>query len=363
MKRFIRTLAAAAAASLPLLASTASAGAANAAPAVRAAALQAEFHYLALPDKRFVPVSVVRATDGSLWIDAQARVKCGTDEICILQAFGRWSGGKIAMTTFPGSNGRIGITAFPLNGAYQSLSAGPNGTAWIVSGSDLFVFDTSGTLSATYALAPPTGQLTAPQLGADGRMWLTDFASDVYAVAADGTVSTYACSGSCGALIAGRDHDLWGIGLTSDYQQFLYSVSTGGTVTEYPGISGTLVAGPGSRLATYGATEIESIGPQEQLAPLADLQPLDWDQTLYVSASQSTLWVAGSRNNEAQAEVATVSERGGIRSTPLRHVPCSESYVYFSPLVLGSDGAMYGGFGCGDITGTHAGYLLRVTPE
>jgi hypothetical protein len=333
------------------VAAVAGASTAQAATAHLAARPALSFAYVALPDHRFVPVNVVKATDGSLWVDAQARVQCHPSQICTLQKFGHVA------------NGQVTLFDFPLKGGYQSLSAGPGGTAWIVAGTSLYVFNESGALVATYPIPAATFELTVPALGPDGRMWLTDFDGDLFAVTAAGSVTTYACPNFCGGVSPGRDGMLWGTGLGKSYQQFIYSATTSGTVYEY-GVGGVVLTGPGQHLEAYVSLfQLDSLDKNLRLHPLANLQSLNLDQSVAFSSSNSELWFVGSRNGEAQAIVGTVSLRGAVKSEPFGSAPCNETYVYFSALTQGSDGAMYGGFGCGDNTGTHAGYLARVAPK
>ncbi len=346
-----RTLIAAAAA----LAMTAPLPAAATTPAAAyhgASAPALSFTYVALPDRRYVPLSVALATDGSLWLDAQARVKCSPSRICERQAFGRMAGGTISMYTFPSKAG------------YQSLAAGPHGTAWIVAGTSLYVFDTAGHLTNAYPVPSTTGELTAAVLGPDGRMWLSDFGGDVFAVTASGVVSTYACPNFCGSMTVGRDNLLWGTGLSSSYQQFFFSVTTAGVVTEYTGAAGAIIAGPGRHMeASTSLFQLDTVTKDLQLEPLANLQSLGLDQIVAYSASSNALWFVGTQNSEAQGVVGTISLKGAIHDEPFANAPCRETFVYFSALTQGTDGAMYGGYGCGDTNGTHAGYLARIAPR
>ena len=310
------------------------------------------YQYLPLPDSRFVPINVVAASDGSLWIDAQARVPCGPSRICDVRRFGRVAGGQITLWSFPSEGG------------YQSVSAGPQGTAWLVSGTYLYVFDATGTLVAKYAVPTASYTLTAPALGSDGRMWLTDFEGGLFAVTSSGNVTTYSCPGFCGAVTAGRGGMMWGGGLDKSYQGFVFSATTNGVVHEYGGGGENVITGPGSHLESLVSMyQLDSINAHEQFVPLANLQSLGLDQVVAFSASQSGIWFVGTKNNEAQAIAGTVSLKGTVRSEPFANVPCNETWVYFSALTQGSDGAMYGGYGCGDKTGTHAGFLARVAPK
>jgi hypothetical protein len=304
------------------------------------------FTYLPLPDKRFIPDAVVRATDDSLWFDARARVQCGPSQICVKQQFGRFA------------NGHFSIFHFAPRTAYQGPAAGPDGTAWLTSGNQLFVYDSSGSMLTTFTIAGAS-ELSNLQLGPDGRMWFTDFSNQILAIAGDGQVSSYQCPGFCAGMTEGRDGKLWGTGLDSDYQGFFYSITTGGIVAKYAGAV-ALVSGPGNHLWSASSTEIESIDRNEHLSPFADLQYLDLDQTIYVSSSNSKLWFTGSRAQQSQAVAGAISLQGLVTSEPFSNVPCSQTYVYLSSLVQAADGAMYGGFGCGDRTGTHAVYLVRV---
>ena len=272
-------------------------------------------------------------------------------QICELREFGHVVEGKITLYQVPGS------------GTYQWISAGPGGTLWIVSGTNLLVYSAAGVLTATYPVSSTTGDLTAPVLGADGRMWLADFTSRVLAVDASGHVSSYPCTGFCEGMIAGRNNELWGIGLTSDYAEFFYSVTSAGVVTEYGNPEGYLVAGPGQGLESVGGTQINAIDAKENVIPIASLKPLGLDQTIAVSASNANLWFVGTRDNEKRGVVGTISSKGAVHGENFAKPPCREAYVYFSALTQGGDGAMYGGFGCGDDTGTHAGYLARITSK
>jgi hypothetical protein len=312
-----------------------------------ASAANLQFTYTELPSAAYVPDNVVTATDGTLWFDSYARVECGQSEICEPQAFGHVS-----------RKGVISMFQFPSGGAYQSLSAGPQGTAWIVSGTGLYVFNQAGALVATYPIDAPTNELSPPVLGPDGRMWLTDFGGDLFAVTASGTVSTYACPNRCDYLAAGPNDEIWGNGLDADFNPFFFAATTTGVVTTHSGGGGSLIAGLG-KLFEYEGTEVDVLD-RNSFDPFADLQGLDLDEIYFVTASKSELWLTGSKGGEAQAVVATISKRGALRSEPFGNVPCQESYVYFSNLTQGPGGAMYGGFGCGDITGTHAGYLVRI---
>src|SRR5579871_3554657 len=270
------------------------------APAPAAAKFKAQ--YLALPDARFVPIGVVKATDGTLWVDAMARVQCGSHEICELREFGHLQNGAITLYAFPGNS-------------YQAIAAGPQGTLWVVAGTYLYVYDVTGTQIATYSVTTTTGALTTPALGSDGRMWMVDFGEDLIAMTSAGAQSTYACPKFCTSVQAGRDNLLWGTGLDASYQPFLFSAKTTGAVTQYSTPAESLVIGPGSRMESVaGLYKLDSIDRHERMAPLADLTALNLDQVIDYSASSMRIWFVGSKGNETQGVLGTISEKGIVKS-------------------------------------------------
>jgi hypothetical protein len=317
-----------------------------------AAYASASFSYLAMPDQRYVPINVVKATDGTLWLDTAARVRCHGDEICTKQAFGHVVNGTVTLYQFPGKHG------------YSSIAPGPGATLWILAGTSLYVYDSTAKNIAIYTLNSSTGQLSSPVLGADGRVWVTDFGSDLFAVTAGGAVSDYPCPNLCTFMTAGNDGKLWGDGLTSDYQPFMWSATTKGAVTEYMTSNGFPFAGPGKTIeAITGQYQISTVGKNGQLTPFADLTSLNIDQVYAPSASKTETWFVGTKNDVSVGVIGTIAKNGVVRSGGFSNVPCQEAFVYFSALVEGTDGAMYGGYGCGDTTGTHAAYLVRVAKK
>lgn len=209
------------------------------------------------------------------------RYSCRASQICTLQQFGHVTGSGITLFQPPSSSGFQS----------ESVSAGPHGTAWLLSGTTLYVYDATGALVNKISTSKKSVEVTVPQLGPDGRMWFTEFTgfkleSHIVAVASNGAISRYRCKNICGTLVTGPDGKLWGSGLESSYAPFIYSVTTAGQVTEFSGTSADLFTAPKDRLfGVVGLFEIDRVSPRGQVTPFADLASLDLDQVIYYSSS------------------------------------------------------------------------------
>ena len=317
------------------------------APAVQAGAGIAVYP---LKAAGFMPDSVVRAADGSVWFSAAKLRPCPKEETCQSEELGSVGTGNVRER-------KLGDLTIASEG--YGVTAGPNRTLWVTDPlRAAHVYDLSGQLIAKVPLSDRNGSgaLSPPFIGPDGRMWFTQGsfgsgADGVVAVDSAFRIQPVAPCGQCffASGVVAADGNAW---LLDPYLGGFYRVTTAGKIKRFDYGKFTLasmIAGP--RRGLWGLTNSDTIAAYDLDGALrASFSPGVPVQS-GLRDIDGLLWWANFRPSQTgnQLDVVSMTPAGAIRLRRFHNVGActSQNKQWFSNgPALGGDGALYVGIGC-----------------
>jgi streptogramin lyase len=303
----------------------------------------------ALPVAGYMPDSLVRAANGSIWFSAAQYSPCHGNVTCQTEAIGTLEQDGAHETLL----GRTGV------GATYGVTPGPARTLWLTDAQTTArVFDLSGTQIAEVKVRTGNGDgaLSAPFIGPDGRMWFTQGsfgqgATGVVAVDASYDIEPVASCGQCffsGGVVA-ADGDAW---LLDPYLGGFYRVTPAGAIKRFDYgqfVLDTMIAGPGGDLWGTKNGNITSYDLSGHV--LATFVPPVSVQSGLRAIGGNLVWAAfgPAKGGGTELEVVRMSPLGKAAIQRYRHVGTCRSTAkqWFSQgPAVGGDRALYVAIGC-----------------
>ena len=171
-----------------------------------------------VPTSSSAPEGVTTTADGNAW-------------------FAESSGDKIGEVTAGGSFTEYPVPAEQyISSGLRGIAAGPDGNLWFTTYSYIGEMTPSGTFSF-FPITRYSGAYDITQ-GPDGNMWFTEGGGNVGYVTPGGAVTEYSLDSGPGSgidpqyITAGPDGKLW-VTAPASGANYVYSITTGGSVTQY----------------------------------------------------------------------------------------------------------------------------------